>query len=141
MSAIGDLEREVAHPAPGRRLVAGWELLVGLLLAPASFASQIIVSYVVTSRSCSAGTDPRSFVVALNIAATIGAVAGMAVAYHAFQKTRSEKKGLTEHAVETGEGRTRFIAACALAESAIFLLAVILGLTAMLTLSHCLSPL
>ncbi len=139
MSDLGQLARAVEHPSPGRRKVAAWELLVGLLLAPASFSLQVVGSYVVSSRQCASGSDPRTFVVVLNLLAVVGAVVGMACAYDAFRKTCREKKGGTPHAVETGEGRTRFVAACALAESTIFLLAVVLGLTAVLTLWHCLS--
>lgn len=59
-------------------------------------------------------------------------------AWHAFQATRHEKSGGTQQTLDAGEGRTRFIAACGFAESSIFLLAVILGLTSVLTVSQCL---
>ena len=138
MSELDRLTGALSHPAPARHKVAAWRLIFGLVLAPASFLVQIVGSYVVAARACDLGSNPRDWTIAINSVAVIGSLAGMWFAWHAFQATRHEKDGGAQHALDTGEGRTRFIAGCGFAESSIFLLAVVLGLTAVLTVSQCL---
>ena len=138
MSELDRLTGAIGHPAPSRHKVAPWRLVLGLVLAPASFLLQIVGSYVVAARVCNLGSDPRNWTIGINAVAVIGALAGMWFAWHGFRATRHEKKGGARQAIDTGEGRTRFIAACGFAESGIFLLAVTLGLTSVLTVSQCL---
>ncbi|RST31276.1 hypothetical protein HMF7854_10845 [Sphingomonas ginkgonis] len=138
MSDLARLTEALQDPAPDRHRVAGWRLVLGLVLAPTSFLLQIVGSYIVTVHLCDLGGDPRPWTFGINAIAVAGALAGIWFAWHAFQATRHERGGGARKSLDTGEGRTRFIAACGFAESGIMLLAVVLGLTSVLTLSQCL---
>jgi hypothetical protein len=130
-------DRDAEHPSPHRARVATWELLVALFLAPAGFAVQVIAGYVVAARLCSAGLRPVGVLVTLHATALLAAAIGMGMAWRLWRRSRDEKPGDARQAADRGEGRTRFLALCAVCSSLIFLLAVLMDLASVLLLGAC----
>ena len=137
MTALHRLAQEVRHPAPARSEVPLWRMLAALMLAPASFSLQIVVSYVVAADLCPAGVDPRGWLLMVNGLAVVGVLGGWGLAYWNWKRTRGEKEGGAARMAEEGEGRTRFLALCALWASTLFLLSLVVELTAILMLGPC----
>ena len=137
MTALHRLARAVRHPAPARAQVPSWRMLGALLLAPASFSLQIVVSYVVAADLCPTGISPRPWLFLISGLATLGVLSGWALAYFNWTRTRGEREGGAQRTAEVGEGRTRFLALCALWASTIFLLSLAVELTAIVTLGSC----
>ena len=138
MTAAEDLDRAVEHPAPHRDRVSTPAMLAALLLAPCAFSMQVIGSYVVAAETCSAGSDPKAFLVAINVLALLAAAAGFLIALSLWRRTRAEKAGDVHQAVQSGDGRTRFLALFALCTSTIFFAAVSLDMVAIAMLGKCL---
>lgn len=122
------------HPAPHRRNAGLFSLGFGLAAAPLAWAAQSIIGYALSSYGCFVGPTPRpvplfvetwSILLALNVAALIIAVLGGAIAYRNWRATREEQGGGSEHLVEIGEGRTRFVAMCGILSSLGFLIATV----------------
>ena len=114
MSVLHELAGGVAHPAPQRRSVPLWRLLTALLLAPASFSTQVLVDYVIAADSCTLHDRPAAALVAITVMTFVGAMAGLAMAVVLWRTVRDEKGGSHARAAEVGEGRTRFIVLCAM---------------------------
>ncbi len=119
-----------AHPAPHRGRASAQALAYALAGAPAAWFLHLLVNYGLASQACRAGAAPPSWstivivdLVALAVAAGVGFVA-----YGLFHRTRAEKEGNARELVETGEGRTRFLAICGLLASALFALAIVADL-------------
>lgn len=138
MTGLHPLARAVSHPSPARGVLPRWRAIAGVTLGPGAFSVQVVASYVVAANRCSAGGAPDFWLVAINLVALALVMTGLGVAIVNFRATRGEKSGDHQALQEVGEGRTRFLAYCGLCASAIFCLAVIVQLTAILTLSACL---
>ncbi len=74
---------------------------------------------------------------AIDITALIVALAGAALAYSDWRKTRAEMPGSEGHALEVGEGRARFLAISGVIASLGFALATLFDLTALLIVPLC----
>lgn len=138
MSDLHPLATAVSHPAPSRSKVPGWRIALGLMLAPAAFSLQVVVSYIVTAVGCGASDDARPILIAVNLLAVALTFGGGAIAFANYRVTRDEKAGRSSRTEEIGEGRTRFLAYFGLCASSVFGLAVLLQLTAVLIVSTCL---
>jgi hypothetical protein len=137
MTQLHALAQALDHPAPARGTVGRLRLIGSLVLAPAAFTAQVVCSYGFASSMCQAGARPQAILVAINALAIIAAAAGFILAVSSWRKTRGEKPGSANDAIDIGEGRTRFLALCGLWGSSMFLLAVVLGLTAIVTVGTC----
>ncbi|MDY7524614.1 hypothetical protein [Sphingomonas sp. 10B4] len=138
MSDLHPLATAVSHPAPSRSKVPGWRIALGLMLAPAVFSLQVVVSYVVAAVGCGASDDARPILIAVNLLAVVLTFGGASIAFANYRATRHEKAGGSSRTEEIGEGRTRFLAYFGLCASSVFGLAVLLQLTAVLIVSTCL---
>ncbi len=139
MTPLHDLAGGVAHPSPQREAVALWQLLTALLLAPASFSTQVLVDYVIAAASCTLGHRPAPVLIAITAATFVGALVGFVMSIMLWRRVRGEKGGGRGRAAEVGEGRTRFIVLCALVSSTTFALASLLDVTNVLILGQCAS--
>jgi hypothetical protein len=137
MSQLHALAQAVDHPAPARGSVPRWRLIASMALAPVSFAAQVVCSYVVASVLCREGAPPQAILLVINALAIVVAVAGFVLSVSSWRATRGEKPGGARATIDIGEGRTRFLALCGLWGSSIFLLAVLLDLTAIAAFSAC----
>ena len=128
------------HPAPERHRVTPAALWFGLLGAPVAWSIQTLVNLPVSSHACFPRVMPlqapatgalRGILFVVSIAAIIVGVAALAAATRGWRATRHEHQSGTgkgsEHdrgtaLAETGEGRTRFMAAAGVITSLTFLL-------------------
>jgi hypothetical protein len=117
------------------------ELLVALFLAPMAFSAQVVGGYVIAARLCVSVGDAHVPLLILHLAAAIAAIAGFGMAVVLWRRTRHEKSGDVHQAVDRGDGRSRFLAICGFCASLIFLLAVLINLSAALLLGSCSIPL
>lgn len=133
------------HPAPARHQVGRWALWFGLFGAPAAWSAQTVVNYVAASHTCYPNLYPlatptightglTAVVVAVSILALIVALAAGVVSLASWRETRDETGGQSHWALDTGEGRTRFMAMSGILLSVMFLITIIVhGAAAALT--------
>ena len=130
-----------AHPAPARGQVGLGSLFFALFGGPAAWTVQTLVNTALAAHGCYPRLTPTDRPVtgglfAITLIVSLAAVAVTAVAlvvgWRAWSRTRQEHQersgGASEHAaahaaIETGEGRTRFMAMAAVMMSATFLVA------------------
>ena len=124
------------HPAP-QRDVTRIEWLIGALMAgPAGWILQLVAGYAVASHACRPGDAPRSVapsggwsgehigLLILNLASLTLTLAGGAVALGEWRRARRMEPG-EGAALDVGEGRTRFLAACGILVAGAFGLAIL----------------
>lgn len=110
-----------SHPSPARGRVSTTLLLFALAAGPAVWITQLVVNYGLASYSCYPRWRPAPAVLpgwhgiwwgqlAINLVAIVIALAATALCYRDWRLTRGEHPGASEHALEAGEGRTRFLA-------------------------------
>jgi hypothetical protein len=127
--------RSAGHPAPHRHKASAVGQLAGLAIGPAAWAIQLETAYALAGYACqphgvvlsafAAGWGwARGAGLALNLAAFAACLIGGAWSLRAWREVRDEAQGRARHAVETGEGRTRFLSLCGALTSFSFALAV-----------------
>ncbi|MBS3647820.1 hypothetical protein KEU06_04145 [Pseudaminobacter sp. 19-2017] len=124
---------DIGHPAPDRQRVSSWALAVVLAGGATAWGLQICAISALTGAACAMGgevesggasvsdwaTTAASFV---NLVALAIAVLALIVSYIAFRRTGpgSVEQGV----VETGEGRTRFMAVWGIFANILFIVAI-----------------
>lgn len=150
MTQLHPLAPDVGHPSPERARVSVPLMLTALFLAPAVWTVQILTAYVLAARFCFPTYTPLAgtlvpglsgWTVAGSVVALIFAGCAMWASHTAWTRTRSEKEGGARSALETGQGRTRFLALCGVVITAIFSAAIIFDALAALLLRQCLNAL
>ena len=135
-----------AHPAPQRGAVSSGALWFALFGAPAAWSVQLLVSYALSSHSCFPRRVPLTaptlealpaWELGVAVAALVVALAAGGVAIHAWRATRAEGEGSEHRLLETGEGRTRFMAFAGVLVSGLFALGVVLNLITPILLPAC----
>jgi hypothetical protein len=152
-----DLARsEAGHPAPERGNVPMWTLWFGFLCAPLGWALQTLANTAIAAHGCYPGLSPldapmtgamRGILFVISIVAIIAAVAALAVSFSTWSRTRSEHqkesgRGVRRHerstaALETGEGRTRFMALSGVLTSIVFLIVILAHTAAVFVVTPC----
>jgi len=144
------------HPAPQRGNVALWTLWFGFLGAPLGWTLQTLANTAVASHGCYPQLFPlhspmtgamRGILFVISLVAIIAGVAALAVSWSTWQRTRGEhqeKSGAdaSRHdqstaALETGEGRTRFMALSGLLTSVVFLIVILAHTAAVFVVVPC----
>jgi hypothetical protein len=148
---------EGRHPAPERNQVTPTALWFGFLAGPAAWTIQTLVNLPVASHACYPQLEPlstpifgvRGVAFAVSILAVLVCAFATFVSFRAWTRTRAEHQANTgagtSHAqsaalLETGEGRTRFMAASGLMVSTVFLLVTIVNTVSIFLVSPCASP-
>lgn len=125
---------EAAHPAPQRHRAKRLTLAFSLFAAPAAWLLQLGISFAVTSQAChgdsvtvpnAAPSALRWVLAGINLAAVALAVLACALALALWRRTRQEHHGSAAALVDVGEGRTRFLALCAVFASIGFFVALL----------------
>ena len=128
------------HPAPHRGRVNVILLFAGLAAGPFAWIVELVVSYAIASDLCTAMRrvgapmgdrarfDEIALLLAINLICLAVAVAGGAISVRSWLRTRAEKPGRAEAALDIGEGRTRFIAAFGVLSAAGFALAILFNI-------------
>jgi len=111
----------VDHPAPHGHAVARRVLFGALLAGPVAWTAQLTISYGLSSYACFPRAHPLASALpgwgwvwpaalAINIAALAVAVAAIVVSFRSWQRASEEAPGGHLQLIESGEGRTRFLA-------------------------------
>ena len=136
MNARDSLPIQVNHPAPHRVRVGLAALLFGIVAAPVAWNAQILLSVALSGHACYPHEKPLaaplwsnlgSMLVVINFASIAIAIIGGIVAWRSWLQTRAERPGSGHHLLESGDGRTRFMAMCGMLISALFLVALLFG--------------
>lgn len=136
------------HPAPARDRIALGTLWFGLFGAAVAWSVQLLVDYVVAAHSCfprlypldtpTIGRAPLWWItVIVSVVMLIVGVLGGLAAVRSWTATRHETGGHTQWALDTGEGRTRFMATAGLVTSAIFIVAILVTTASAIVVTPC----
>ena len=143
------------HPAPARRRVPLPALWFGFLGAPAAWTVQTLVNLPLAAHSCFPRLSPiasptvrglRGIAFAVSIISVAVCVAALVISWRAWRRTREEHQGGSgrsrEHEpssalLETGEGRTRFMALGGLLASVMFLAVTAMNTATVFLVSPC----
>jgi len=136
------------HPAPSRDKVSPFLVWFGLFGAAAAWTVQLIADYAIAAHGCFPRSVPLTepvwghatltiWLFAISILAIIVAALALAAAFVAWHRTSDEMGGEGHWALDTGEGRTRFMAAAGMMASSVFLLAILFHFAAVVLLGHC----
>jgi hypothetical protein len=147
---------EAGHPAPARGNVALWTLWFGFLGAPLGWSLQALANTAVASHGCYPGLYPlsspttggmRGILFVISLVAIVAGVAALVVSLSTWRRTNDEHQeksgaGSRSHnqstaALETGEGRTRFMALSGVLTSIVFLIVIIAHTAAVFVVSPC----
>lgn len=155
MANSATIKRDAGHPAPARGEVASWALWLGLLGGPAAWSAQTLIDLAISAHGCYPQLYPlrapvivgvRVIALAVSVVSVIVCVAALLVAWRSWRRTRGEHQENSgrgrEHeartaALETGEGRTRFMALAGLLTSATFTLVAALHLVTIVIVPPC----
>jgi len=123
-----------SHPAPHRHRVSLFALFFGIVAAPAAWNAQLLFSTALSGHAC----YPRDallaapvwsslwrVLLAISLIAIVISVASGATAIRSWLRARDESAGSGHHLVNTGEGRTRFLAMFGILTSLLFLVAIL----------------
>lgn len=153
-AAMSDRSASAGHPAPARTEVRGSALWFGIFAGPAAWSVQTLVNLSVASHGCYPRLEPldspvtsvRAIAFTLSIGAIVVCLLALAVSSRSWSRSRGEHHRATGKAsahdpsttlMETGEGRTRFMALCGVLTSATFLVLVLVHTAAVLWLVPC----
>jgi hypothetical protein len=124
--------RRQPHPAPHRARVGRWTTWFSILGAPLAWSLQLLINASLSAHGCYPHDVPLAVplwghldAAAAGVEAVAAAVcfaAGFA-AWLNWRRSRGEKAGNAHHLVESGDGRTRFMAMVGMMTSALFLIA------------------
>lgn len=119
----------VSHPSPHRGRVSAWLLSMALFAAPTAWFVQLNVSVFLGMRRCSDHPDAASSLVigslvAVGLAALLIVLVALWAAARSWKLSRSEAAGGYRGALNSGHGRTRFLALAGLIANSMFLIAV-----------------
>jgi hypothetical protein len=146
---------ETGHPAPERSHVRVGVLWFGLFGGPVAWSVQTLVNLPLASHACFPQLFPldtpatgglRGIVFVVSILAVLVSIAAASAAWRAWQSTRHEHQQgsgkANQHqaeaaALETGEGRTRFMALAGLLTSMTFVLVSLVHLSTVFLVTPC----
>jgi hypothetical protein len=124
---------QTAHPAPHRERVRLLELILVTFAPPLAWSAHLVVNYAFSSRACYPDRTPQNspsfdelwlLLIVVDVAALAISAAAAALAYRNWQASAQEAAEHGSPMVETGEGRTRFLASWGLMIGAGFFVAV-----------------
>ncbi|MEO8754979.1 MAG: hypothetical protein ABI624_20125 [Casimicrobiaceae bacterium] len=122
------------HPAPQRERASRSSLAFALFAAPMAWLLQLGASFAVAAHACYPESTPlqgvppdslRWLLAGFNLGATALAVFATVLAVRLWRRTRQEHTGSAHTLVDVGEGRTRFLALCAVIVDIAFLVALL----------------
>ena len=155
MANSATMERGGGHPAPARHEVPSWMLWFGLLGGPAAWSAQTLIDLALSAHGCFPQLYPlrapvivgvRVIALAVSVVAVIVCAVALVVAWRSWRRTRGEHQEQSGHgrehgtrtaALETGEGRTRFMALAGLLTSITFLLVSVVHLVTIIVVPPC----
>jgi hypothetical protein len=137
------------HPAPHRDRVGLLPVVFGIAAAPIAWDTQLIANSAFIGHACYPRglplTEPQwpALWLTLLIISLVGiavAVAAGLVSWRNWRLTHDETGGGEHHVLESGQGRTRFLAMVGMMTSILFLLALIFGTISIFLVPLCSIP-
>lgn len=137
---------DAGHPSPHAGRISALRQLLILAGAPLAWTLQITLGYGAAAYACYPKDTslPRPVLPHLQLALTILSGAAIAVAvlcallaWRDLRHTRNELPGGHRHLLETGEGRSRFMALCGVISSLLFLGGLLLTTSVLLLVPPC----
>lgn len=134
------------HPAPTRNRTDLLVLIAGAAAAPVFWLGQLMLGYLVTSLACFGSDHPttiesgeglRSALVAFDSVAILAVIAGAALSWRSWQRSKDEKAGGANRMLHVGEGRVRFLAVWGLFSSLWFFGAILFNTVATIVAPLC----
>ena len=132
------------HPAPRRARVATWQPLVGIVGAPRLWAAQLTAGSAYGADACFerghrlvGGATAAAPAIIVSGVALLGALTAAFLSWRLVRRTRGENGEDSEVVLDTGHGRTHFMARWAIILSLGFALAILVNLVAMLGTPPC----
>jgi hypothetical protein len=135
-----------AHPAPYRDRTTLWELTFAVLAPPLAWSIHLVLNYAFASHSCFPDGTPqaapslralRVLLLAVDGASLLISAIAVLIAYRAWQVSAQEMADIAPPLVETGEGRTRFLAVWGLLIGIGFFVAVLFDFVGLWILPPC----
>lgn len=145
-ASIDAAKAPAGHPAPHANRVGILRLLLLLAGAPLAWAVQIAAGYGAAAYACypdrfslPAPVLPHlhAALVTLSVVAIAVSLLCALLSYRSWRSTRHEFEGDHHHLLEVGEGRTRFMSMCALINSILFAVALVLTASVLLLVAPC----
>jgi hypothetical protein len=146
MSAQSGTSSARGHAAPARHEVSKLALWFGILAAPTAWLLDQMLDYGVASQVCAAQSAATTaqlvrasapWFLWFTGATFLIALVSCRVAYRNWCKTRTERSGSGHHLLQSGEGRTRFLAMCGLITSISFSVAFLFTAAYMMVAPLC----
>ncbi|WP_379539862.1 hypothetical protein [Novosphingobium tardum] len=135
---------EASHPAPMRDRVTRHEALFAVAGGPLAWFVQVCAGFAASSQPCfRAGESIVAHArgiglpLAVGIACLLIAIASVLLSWRLLTRTRNETAGDHQHLLETGRGRTRFMALWGLDLGIVFAGIIALNLVLQVGLQPC----
>jgi len=134
------------HPSPHRDRVSPWAMWFCILGAPTAWSIQQLVNSPLFAHGCYPKDVPiaepiwsNAFGVALwvELVALAVCIAAGLTAWRNWRRTRGEKEGSGHHLVESGDGRSRFMAMVGMICSGLFLLSTVFATALLFMVQPC----
>jgi hypothetical protein len=134
------------HPSPHRERVGAWAMWFGILGAPVAWSVQQLINAPLFAHGCYPKDVPLaapiwgnagSVGLVVEVVAVVLCVAAGLVALRNWRRTREEKEGSGHHLMESGDGRSRFMAMVGIICSGLFLLAVVVATAFLVLVQPC----
>ena len=146
MNATASPSLPSEHPSPHRSRVSGAAIAIGLCAAPLAWSLQLLLNVSSASHACFPKDVPlltpewpslHLVVLVIDLVAlAVCLVAGL-VAWRSWLKTNHEKPGSGHHVLESGDGRTRFMAMAGMMTSGLFFVAIAFAALNLAALTAC----
>jgi hypothetical protein len=136
----------MSRPVPARHTASLAALWFGLFAAPAVWSVQLLVLYPLVAHSCFPREHPLAMPVIRSLSTATGLVTAVAlavallaglVALRSWRAAQPERESPELHLLETGEGRSRFMAFGGVVLSGLFLFGILMNAVPLLLLGPC----
>jgi hypothetical protein len=141
---VTESRHSAADPAPHDARVHKASALLGVVLPPLAWLIQLCAGFAMASQPCfpaarqAAGWHvPVNAMLFLTLAALAINLAALLLAWRDWRATRNEHHGGSEHMIEVGHGRTRFLALWGMILGAGFALIIVANGVALLSMPPC----
>ncbi|WP_114226956.1 MULTISPECIES: hypothetical protein [Sphingomonas] len=137
MSDPATLDEKVGHPSPERHKLAPWRQLISLLSPPLLFSGQILASFTTADSACTRDLAPGPALLIFNLLILAALVGVLVLSWCNAAAVRRERRSGLQELHDLGDGRTAFLTQFGFTMSALFAIASLVELVAILVLGAC----
>lgn len=134
MSEPAVLDEKVGHPSPERHKLSLVRQIGALVLPPLLFSGQIIVSFTAADSACTKGLLPAATLLIFNLVILAILLALVLLSWSNVRLVGNERGSGLRDLHDRGDGRTAFLTQFGLSMSALFAVASLVELVAILFL-------